>query len=99
VDTLYYTPKRDFAATSALLAEHVIYQHYDTVWTQQVAAGGGAYWQKMYSTGAIVMLGYGQRIRWNNTIDTGVMFNWDKRPYDGKRESNLSLALDANLRF
>ncbi len=99
VNTLYYTPKRDFAATSALLADHVMYQHYDTVWTQQVAAGGGAYWQKTYSTGAIVMLGYGQRIRWNNTIDTGVMLNWDKRPYDGKRESNLSLALDANLRF
>ncbi|EIV3803898.1 TPA: poly-beta-1,6 N-acetyl-D-glucosamine export porin PgaA [Klebsiella aerogenes] len=98
-DTLYYNPKRDFAATSALVADHVMYQHYDTVWSQQLAAGGGAYWQKAYSTGAIAMLGYGQRIRWNNVIDTGVMLNWDKRPYDGKRESNLSIALDANLRF
>lgn len=98
-DTLYYNPKRDFSATSALVADHVMYQHYDTVWSQQIAAGGGAYWQKAYATGAIAMLGYGQRIRWNNVIDTGVMLNWDKRPYDGKRESNLSIALDANLRF
>lgn len=99
VDTLYYTPERDVAATSVLVADHVMYQHYDIVWSQQVTAGGGAYWQKTYSTGPIAMLGYGQRIRWNNMIDTGVMLNWDKRPYDGKRESNLSLALDANLRF
>ncbi|WEF27837.1 poly-beta-1,6 N-acetyl-D-glucosamine export porin PgaA [Klebsiella aerogenes] len=98
-DTLYYSPKRDFSATAALVADHVMYQHYDTVWSQQIVAGGGAYWQKEYSTGAIAMLGYGQRIRWNNVIDTGVMLNWDKRPYDGKRESNLSIALDANLRF
>ncbi|WP_350357049.1 hypothetical protein, partial [Escherichia coli] len=25
--------------------------------------------------------------------------NWNKRPYDGKRESNLSVTFDANLRF
>ena len=48
---------------------------------------------------AITLLGYGQRIQWNNVIDTGVMLNWDKRPYDGKRESNLSVTFDATLRF
>lgn len=26
-----YNPKRDFAATAALVADHVMYQHYDTV--------------------------------------------------------------------
>ena len=50
-------------------------------------------------TGAVTLLGYGQRIQWNNVVDTGVMLNWDKRPYDGKRESNLSVTLDATLRF
>ena len=51
------------------------------------------------SSGAIALLGYGQRVQWNNVIDTGVMMNWDKRPYDGKRESNLSVTFDATLRF
>jgi biofilm PGA synthesis protein PgaA len=50
---------------------------------------GGSYWQKNQSAGAIALLGYGQRVQWNNVMDTGVMLNWDKRPYDGKRESNL----------
>ena len=31
--------------------------------------------------------------------DTGLMLNWDKRPYDGKRENNLAITLDANIRF
>ena len=98
-DAMYYNPQRDLAVSSAFSADHVIYQRYDTVWSQQMVAGGGAYWQKNHSPGAITLLGYGQRIRLNNVIDAGLMLNWDKRPYDGKRESNLSVAFDANLRF
>ena len=66
---------------------------------QQLLAGGGSYWQKNHAAGAITVLGYGQRLRWNNVVDTGVMLNWDKRPYDGKRENNLAITLDANIRF
>lgn len=98
-DAAYYNPKRDFSATATFAADHVMYQRYDTVWSQQFTAGGGAGWQRNYDTGAIAILGYGQRFQWNNVVDTGVMLNWDKRPYDGKRESNLSVAFDANLRF
>ncbi len=29
----------------------------------------------------------------------GVMLNWDKRPYDGKRESNLAVTFDATYGF
>lgn len=98
-DTLYYNPARDLSVTAALSVDHEMYRHYDTLWSQQFVAGGGSYWQKEQSAGAIVLLGYGQRVQWNNVIDTGVMLNWDKRPYDGKRESNLSVTLDATLRF
>mgnify|MGYP001093584446 FL=1 len=98
-NTLYYNPARDLSATAALSVDHEMYRHYDTLWSQQIVAGGGRYWQKNQSAGAITLVGYGQRIQWNNVIDTGVMLNWDKRPYDGKRESNLSVTLDATLRF
>lgn len=98
-DTMYYNPKRDLSAAAALTANHVIYQRYETVWSQQMAVGGGSYWQKNHAPGAIALLGYGQRIRLNSVIDAGVMLNWDKRPYDGKRESNLSVSFDTNLRF
>ncbi|MDN4274268.1 hypothetical protein OA811_22515, partial [Citrobacter freundii] len=46
-----------------------------------------------------VQVGYGQRLKWNNVVDGGVMLIWDKRPYDGKRERNISLAFDLNVRF
>lgn len=98
-DTLYYNPARDLSVTAVLSVDHEMYRHYDTLWSQQFAAGGGRYWQKNQSAGAIALLGYGQRVQWNNVMDTGVMLNWDKRPYDGKRESNLSVTFDATLRF
>ncbi len=98
-NTLYYNPARDLSVTAALSVDHEMYRHYDTLWSQQFVAGGGSYWQKKSVTGAVTLLGYGQRIQWNNVVDTGVMLNWDKRPYDGKRESNLSVTLDATLRF
>ncbi|KJN19279.1 poly-beta-1,6 N-acetyl-D-glucosamine export porin PgaA [Enterobacter sichuanensis] len=98
-NTLYYNPARDLSVTAALSVDHEMYRHYDTLWSQQIVAGGGRYWQKNQSAGAITLVGYGQRIQWNNVIDTGVMLNWDKRPYDGKRESNLSVTFDATLRF
>ena len=95
----YYNPKQDFSVTPAIQAEHIMYRRYETVWSQQVTAGVGAYWQKNYDTGLITQVGYGQRLQLNNTFDAGVMLTWDKRPYDGKREQNLGVAFDMNLRF
>ncbi|WP_318377825.1 poly-beta-1,6 N-acetyl-D-glucosamine export porin PgaA [Enterobacter sp.] len=98
-DVPYYNPKRDFSLAPNLSAEHVMYSHYDTQWKQQFTVGAGRYWQKNQSSGAITQLGYGQRIQWNNVVDAGVMLTWDKRPYDGKRERNIALAFDLNVRF
>lgn len=95
----YYNPKRDLSAVAGLSAEHTLYRHYETTWKQQFTAGSGVYWQKGQSSGAINQLGYGQRIQWNNVVDAGVMLTWDKRPYDGKRERNIALAFDLNVRF
>ena len=98
-DTPYYNPARDLSASASFTVDHQMYRHYDTIWSQQINAGGGVYWQKQRSPGAITLLGYGQRVQWNNVLDTGLMLNWDKRPYDGKRESNLAVTFDATLRF
>ncbi|WP_336707365.1 MULTISPECIES: poly-beta-1,6 N-acetyl-D-glucosamine export porin PgaA [unclassified Cedecea] len=98
-DTAYYSPKWDLSAAPTLAANHVLYQRYDTVWSQQISAGTGIYRQKNYGAGAMTTLGYGQRIQWNNVLDTGAMLNWEKRPWDGKRETHLAVAFDANLRF
>ncbi len=98
-NTVYYSPKWDFSAAPTFSADHVMYRRYDTVWSQQFTTSAGFYRQKSYGSGVITSFGYGQRIEWNNVLDTGVMLNWEKRPYDGRRESNLAVAFDANLRF
>lgn len=82
-----------------MAVEHHIYRRYDTVWTQQGIAGIGAYVQRGEDVGSIIHLGYGQRLQWNNVVDGGLMLLWDKRPYDGERERNISVAFDLNVRF
>lgn len=98
-DAPYYNPARDLSAAASFALEHQLYRHYDTVWSQHLLAGGGGYWQKSHTPGAITVLGYGQRVQWNSVFNTGLMLNWDKRPYDGKRESNLAITFDATIRF
>lgn len=98
-DGPYYSPSTDMSVVPAVTLDHLMYRHYQTEWSQQVALGAGAYWQQGEGTGAVTTLGYGQRVRWNDVLDTGVMLNWDKRPYDGAREQNLSVSFDMNYRF
>ncbi|KML64660.1 poly-beta-1,6 N-acetyl-D-glucosamine export porin PgaA [Pectobacterium peruviense] len=98
-NTSYYNPQSYVAVLPALAIDHLLYRHYQTEWHQEINVGVGRYWQKGESAGAITTLGYGQRVRWNDVLDMGVSTQWDKRPYDGKREQNLSLSFDLNYRF
>ena len=95
----YYNPKRDVSASASVSAQHIMYRHYDRIWSQQLLGGLGNYWQKDQRAGLITVLGYGQRVQWNNVLDIGVMAIRDKRPYDGVRERNLSVVFDMTLRF
>lgn len=95
----YYNPERDLSVVPNVAVEHHIYRRYDTVWTQQGIAGIGAYVQRGEDVGSIIHLGYGQRLQWNHVVDGGLMLLWDKRPYDGERERNISVAFDLNVRF
>ncbi|MEH0834587.1 poly-beta-1,6 N-acetyl-D-glucosamine export porin PgaA [Pectobacterium cacticida] len=98
-NALYYNPQNDAAVLPAVAIDHLLYRHYQTEWHQEIKAGVGRYWQKGESAGAITTIGYGQRVRWNDVLDMGVSAQWDKRPYDGKREQNVSLSFDVNYRF
>ncbi|MBD2796649.1 poly-beta-1,6 N-acetyl-D-glucosamine export porin PgaA [Xenorhabdus sp. 18] len=98
-NTPYFNPKSDFTLLPELEADHILYRHYQTVWSQQFAAGIGQYWQQGYGGDLITLVGYGQRITWNDVLDAGVRLTLDKRPYDGKRENNLQAAFDLIYRF
>lgn len=47
----------------------------------------------------ITQLGYGQRISWSGVLDAGAMLQFEKHPYDGKRERNIGVTFDLNYRF
>ncbi|MEE3650086.1 MULTISPECIES: poly-beta-1,6 N-acetyl-D-glucosamine export porin PgaA [unclassified Brenneria] len=98
-EVAYYSPRSDVAVLPAVTLDHMIYRHYQTEWHQEAVAGAGGYWQRSEPRGAITALGYGQRVLWNDVLDAGIMVNWDKRPYDGVREKNLSVSFDVNYRF
>ncbi|MWP22339.1 poly-beta-1,6 N-acetyl-D-glucosamine export porin PgaA, partial [Escherichia coli] len=45
-NTRYYNPEWDLSTTATLSVNNQMYRHYDTLWSQQLIAGGGSYWQE-----------------------------------------------------
>lgn len=98
-EAAYFNPRSDFSVLPAVSVNHVLYHRYETQWSQQFQAGAGTYSQRDYSTGAIGLLSYGQRYRWNDVLETGANLSWINRPYDGERESDVRLIVDLTYRF
>ncbi|MFW9270360.1 poly-beta-1,6 N-acetyl-D-glucosamine export porin PgaA [Pseudomonas sp. NR3] len=95
----YFNPKSDFSVMPTVSANHVLYRRYETTWSQQFQVGAGTYSQRDYNTGAMGLLGYGQRLLWNDVLEAGAALSWLNRPYDGDRESDLRLLVDLTYRF
>ncbi|KAA0945259.1 MULTISPECIES: poly-beta-1,6 N-acetyl-D-glucosamine export porin PgaA [unclassified Pseudomonas] len=97
--TPYFNPRSDFSVLPTVNVNHVLYHRYETQWSQQFQVGAGTYSQRDYSTGGVGLIGYGQRFRWNDVLETGANLSWISRPYDGERESDLRLIVDLTYRF
>ena len=98
-DTLYFNPKSDFGVLPTVTVNHVLYNRYETQWSQQFQVGAGTYSQRDYSTGGVGLIGYGQRFRWNDVLEAGANLSLVSRPYDGERERDLRLLVDLTYRF
>ncbi len=98
-DVPYFNPKSDFSLLPTLNVNHVLYRRYETQWSQQFQVGAGTYSQRDHSTGAVALLGYGQRLSWNNVLEAGANLSWISRPYDGERERDVRLLVDLTYRF
>ncbi|NUT89478.1 poly-beta-1,6 N-acetyl-D-glucosamine export porin PgaA [Pseudomonas corrugata] len=95
----YFNPKSDLGVMPTLTANHVLHRRYETAWSQQFQIGAGSYSQRDHGTGAMGLLGYGQRFLWNDVLEAGATLSWLNRPYDGDRESDLRLLVDLTYRF
>lgn len=98
-DVPYFNPKSDFSVMPLVNVNHVLYHRYETAWSQQFQAGAGTYSQREHGTGAMALLGYGQRYAWNDVFEVGGLFSVINRPYDGDRETDLRLLVDLTFRF
>ena len=98
-DVPYFNPKSDFSVLPTVNVNHVLYSRYETQWSQQFQVGAGTYSQRDDSTGAVALLGYGQRVSWNDVLEAGANLSWISRPYDGERERDVRLTVDLAYRF
>ncbi|MDT4814057.1 Poly-beta-1,6-N-acetyl-D-glucosamine export protein [compost metagenome] len=98
-DVPYYSPRADLTVLPSARFTHTLYRRYETAWEQQFLAGAGTYSQQGFGTGAILLLGYGQRYRTNDVFDVGATVTATSRPYDGQRERELRIVFDLTYRF
>ena len=98
-DVPYFNPKSDLSVLPMVSVNHMLYERYETRWSQQFQVGAGTYTQKYHSTGGMALLGYGQRYSWNDVLEVGGMLSAINRPYDGERETDLRLMVDLTFRF
>lgn len=98
-DTPYFNPRADLTVLPSVRLTHTLHRRYETAWEQQFLAGAGGYSQRGYGTGAILLIGYGQRFRTNDVFDVGATVTGTSRPYDGQRERELRIVFDLTYRF
>ncbi|QOF86064.1 poly-beta-1,6 N-acetyl-D-glucosamine export porin PgaA [Pseudomonas sp. ADPe] len=98
-DVPYFNPKSDLLLLPSLNLEHTLYRRYQTRWTQQGQLGAGSYSQQHHGTGAVGLLGYGQRLSLDDRFDAGFNLSAVSRPYDGDRELDYRLVFDLSYRF
>ncbi len=98
-NTIYFNPRSELGVLPSARLTHTLYRRYETVWEQQFLAGAGSYSQQGFGTGAVLLLGYGQRFRTNDVFDVGATVTGTSRPYDGKRERELRIVFDLTYRF
>lgn len=95
----YFNPKTDFSAMPSLNLSHILYRHYETVWSHQAQAAVGSYSQRHYGSAPIGLIGYGQRLSFADRLDAGLSATAISRPYDGHRQLDYRLVFDLSLRF
>lgn len=98
-DVPYFNPKADFSALPNLNLSHILHRQYETVWSQQVQIAAGNYSQRDYGSGVMGLVGYGQRLRFDDRFDGGFLLTALSRPYDDQRQLEYRLVFDLALRF
>ena len=95
----YYNPSRDFSGFSSVEVEQILRRHYERSLRQRFSAGGGAYWERGYSTGAIATFGYEQAFQFSPVTELRYGATYARRLYDGEPVNSFTLSIAIARRF
>jgi biofilm PGA synthesis protein PgaA len=90
----YYDPARDRSMTLNAHIEQTLIDRYERSWKQTLDMAAGRYSERGYSTGWMADVVYGQRYAPHDGLRFGWQLGWHNQPYDGRRESRVTLALN-----
>jgi biofilm PGA synthesis protein PgaA len=89
----YYSPSRARWATLSGRLKSALYQRYETQWRQQIDVAVGTYQERSYQTGWMASVQYGQTFTPHGGHTYSWSIGWASQPYEGRRESRVTLDL------
>ncbi len=95
----YFNPSRDSSGFVSVEAEQILSRRYERSFRHQFSAGGGAYWQRSYSTGAIASVSYEQIFQFSPITELRYGATYARSLYDGAPVNSYTLSIAIARRF
>ena len=95
----YFNPRREYMAVPTLRMEQLLYQRYEKRVSHALNIGAGLYHQQSYGRGGVAKAGYELTYEHDRDLEIGLTLQALSRPYDGKRERQVSGTLELKIKF
>ena len=95
----YFNPDQDLTVDAGLLAEHMIWRHYDDSLVQALSVNAGVYNEAHFSPGFIATVSYEHRWRFDPFTELHYGVQLQRRIYDGSVENTATLTLGMLRKF
>ncbi len=93
VDVPYYSPGHVRWAAVDLRLQNLLFQRYEQTWRQRIDIQAGTYDERGFGSSWMASAGYGQSIEPRAGLAFGWKLGWSSQPYDGQRDSRVTLDL------
>ena len=95
----YYNPLNDYMLQAGPRVTQYLYHRYETLWQHSLQFTPGTYMQSHYGSTFAYGATYEQRLRLNDTFETGVSFSMARQAFDKVYENDMNILFDLVKRF
>lgn len=99
INTPYFSPRREYMAIPTLRVEQLLYQRYERRLSHALNVGAGIYHQRGYGRGGVGKAKYEITYQYDRNLELGLSLQALSRPYDGKREREISGVFELKTKF